>query len=150
MLTPMSVDAAASLLAQRSSSSKARRRSSSTSKSGSLLSYSVSSMSVRVPSSPAVSSAANRSVSTLPDPEAKLRIVRSRSATPGVSHARTARGRPKGPRTDPEDERVSIPLDPVEAMRALLKVDPDSEPAAAKDAPRSRDGASRYKRPERS
>ena len=32
------------------------------------------------------------------------------------------------PPTPPEDERVSIPLDPEDALRALLKVDPDAPP----------------------
>jgi hypothetical protein len=39
---------------------------------------------------------------------------------------------PKGghdPTTDELDERVELPLDPEEALRALLKVDPESEPA---------------------
>lgn len=38
------------------------------------------------------------------------------------------------------DERISLaPLDPVEALRALLKVDPDSEPVDTADAdPRDR------------
>jgi hypothetical protein len=32
----------------------------------------------------------------------------------------------------PEDEeRLAIPLDPVEALRALLRVDPESEPTRA-------------------
>jgi hypothetical protein len=33
-----------------------------------------------------------------------------------------------------KEDRVSIPLDPEEALRALLKVDPDSEPVAASEA----------------
>jgi hypothetical protein len=40
------------------------------------------------------------------------------------------------------DEPVAIPLDPVEALRALLKVDPESEPPAT-----DRDGARGYRRP---
>jgi hypothetical protein len=32
-----------------------------------------------------------------------------------------------------KDERVKLPLDPQTAPRALLAVDPDSEPADAKD-----------------
>jgi hypothetical protein len=34
-----------------------------------------------------------------------------------------------GKRNPERDERVKIPLDPETALRALLKVDPDSEPA---------------------
>ncbi len=34
-----------------------------------------------------------------------------------------------------EPDRLAIPLDPVEALRALLKVDPDSEPAEAHARP---------------
>jgi hypothetical protein len=33
----------------------------------------------------------------------------------------------------PSDDRVAIPLDPMEALRALLKVDPESEPAEPDD-----------------
>ena len=32
-------------------------------------------------------------------------------------------------KTDDRDQRAAIPLDPEEALRALLKVDPGSEPA---------------------
>ncbi len=35
------------------------------------------------------------------------------------------------------DERVAIPLDPVEALRALLKVDPESEPVEVEPRERS-------------
>ena len=31
---------------------------------------------------------------------------------------------------DERDERVAIPLDPEEALRALLRVEPDSEPVS--------------------
>ncbi len=34
-----------------------------------------------------------------------------------------------GKRNEERDERVSLPLDPETALRALLAVDPDSEPA---------------------
>jgi hypothetical protein len=34
------------------------------------------------------------------------------------------------------DERVKIPLDPELAIRALLRVDPDAEPAPDAEAPR--------------
>jgi hypothetical protein len=37
--------------------------------------------------------------------------------------------------SDERDERVKIPLDPETALRALLAVDPDDEPAERKDAP---------------
>jgi hypothetical protein len=41
--------------------------------------------------------------------------------------------------TDPDDgARVSIPLDPEVALRALLKVDPDSEPTEHVAAPEER------------
>ncbi len=35
------------------------------------------------------------------------------------------------PKKPDSDDPVAIPLDPDEALRALLKVDPDSEPAEA-------------------
>ena len=35
------------------------------------------------------------------------------------------------------DERVSIPLDPELAIRALLKVDPDAEPAEDQQRPKT-------------
>jgi hypothetical protein len=38
---------------------------------------------------------------------------------------------------DDRDERVAISLDPEEALRALLKVDPDAEPAEV-DPPKRR------------
>ena len=34
-----------------------------------------------------------------------------------------------GKRNDEKDERVRLPLDPETALRALLAVDPDDEPA---------------------
>jgi hypothetical protein len=34
-----------------------------------------------------------------------------------------------GKRNEDKDERVSLPLDPETALRALLAVDPDDEPA---------------------
>jgi hypothetical protein len=33
------------------------------------------------------------------------------------------------------DERVAIPLDPEEALRALLQVDPDSDPMTDENSP---------------
>jgi hypothetical protein len=44
-----------------------------------------------------------------------------------------------------KNERLAIPLEPTEALRALLKVDPDSEPPTAQDAEPG--DAPRYKRP---
>jgi hypothetical protein len=35
------------------------------------------------------------------------------------------------------DERVAIPLDPEEAVKALLKVDPESEPVEGEDDDRA-------------
>jgi hypothetical protein len=40
--------------------------------------------------------------------------------------------KPKSAPVDP-DERVKIPLDPEEALRALLKVDPNAEPVPDTD-----------------
>jgi hypothetical protein len=39
---------------------------------------------------------------------------------------------------DEQDERLAIPLDPEVALRALLKVDPDAEPAAHVAVPEER------------
>jgi hypothetical protein len=39
------------------------------------------------------------------------------------------------------EERVSIPLDPEEALRALLKVDPDAPPIAPKGRDKPSDTA---------
>ncbi|MCP3886022.1 MAG: hypothetical protein GY700_11235 [Propionibacteriaceae bacterium] len=36
---------------------------------------------------------------------------------------------------DPDTDRVKLPLDPVETLKALLKVDPDSEPVDDADDP---------------
>jgi hypothetical protein len=48
--------------------------------------------------------------------------------------------KPKQP--EPKDaERVKIPLDPEVALRALLKVDPESEPVRAKRIPPPRKAA---------
>jgi hypothetical protein len=40
--------------------------------------------------------------------------------------------REQPPAKKDRDERVSIPLDPEEALRGLLEVDPESEPAPPK------------------
>ena len=42
------------------------------------------------------------------------------------------------------DERVSLPLDPETALRALLKVDPDSEPV---DQPEDGEGSEKGQSP---
>jgi len=39
----------------------------------------------------------------------------------------------------PDKDRVSIPLEPEEALRALLKVDPDAEPEKQDDPAERRD-----------
>ena len=39
-----------------------------------------------------------------------------------------------GKRNDQRDERVKLPLDPETALRALLAVDPEDEPAAGSQA----------------
>jgi hypothetical protein len=39
-----------------------------------------------------------------------------------------------GKRNDERDERVKLPLDPEMALRALLAVDPEDEPAESKQA----------------
>lgn len=39
----------------------------------------------------------------------------------------------------PDKDRVSIPLEPEEALRALLKVDPDAEPVKQDDPAKQRD-----------
>lgn len=54
----------------------------------------------------------------------------------------------RAPDDDPKEdaERVSLaPLDPKEALRALLKVDPESEPSKQKTPDRSRDEENRQK-----
>jgi hypothetical protein len=38
-----------------------------------------------------------------------------------------------------DDSRVQIPLDPETALRALLKVDPESEPVKPSDEPQQRE-----------
>ncbi len=38
------------------------------------------------------------------------------------------RQKPEPGESDDDDDRVKLPIDPVEALKALLKVDPDSEP----------------------
>ncbi len=40
---------------------------------------------------------------------------------------------PTSPTPAERDERVSLPLDPETALRALLKVDPDSKPVETTD-----------------
>jgi hypothetical protein len=53
-------------------------------------------------------------------------------------------------KTDPDspiddEDRIAIPLDPVDALRALLEVDPESEPAESDQSdsePRGSGGAS--------
>jgi hypothetical protein len=50
----------------------------------------------------------------------------------------------KKPDQEPQkdrDERVSIPLDPEEALRELMQVDPESEPSENPPAPKNRSGA---------
>lgn len=39
------------------------------------------------------------------------------------------------PTPEERDERLTLPLDPEEALRALLAVDPDSEPRAKERSP---------------
>jgi hypothetical protein len=48
---------------------------------------------------------------------------------------------PKVPQQPTPDERVSIPLDPEEALRALLKVDPDAPAIKPKDRDKPSDAA---------
>ena len=43
--------------------------------------------------------------------------------------------KPKRPTAEEMDERLVVPLDPEEALRALLKVDPDSEPVENDEGP---------------
>jgi hypothetical protein len=38
------------------------------------------------------------------------------------------------PKPKDRDERVTIPLDPVEALRALLQVQPDEDPASSESS----------------
>ena len=40
------------------------------------------------------------------------------------------------PSPDAADDRLAIPLDPEEALRALLKVDPNSEPVEGEAKPK--------------
>jgi hypothetical protein len=40
---------------------------------------------------------------------------------------------PAGAGSTRGDERLAIPLDPVEALRALLRVDPDDDPASGEN-----------------
>jgi hypothetical protein len=42
------------------------------------------------------------------------------------------------PRPDASDDRLAIPLDPEEALRALLKVDPNSEPVEDEAKPKKK------------
>ena len=44
-----------------------------------------------------------------------------------------------GKRNEEKDERVKIPLDPETALRALLAVDPDAEPAGDQPAGREQE-----------
>lgn len=39
------------------------------------------------------------------------------------------------PQRKPDDDRVAIPLDPEDALRALLAVKPDDEPEDDEEAP---------------
>jgi hypothetical protein len=48
---------------------------------------------------------------------------------------------PEEPQQPKPEERVSIPLDPEEALRALLKVDPDAPPIAPKGRDKPSDAA---------
>jgi hypothetical protein len=41
----------------------------------------------------------------------------------------------RDPTPEELDERVELPLDPEEALRALLKVDPESEPSEDRKRP---------------
>lgn len=46
--------------------------------------------------------------------------------------ATVARMTARHPTPEERDERVALPLDPETALRALLRVDPEDEPAASK------------------
>ncbi len=59
------------------------------------------------------------------------------SVTPGAGPCKVppVPNQHRNPTPEERDERVALPLDPEDAIRALLAVDPDAEPADDKDAP---------------